>query len=126
VNDSLGRLVVALARQSPTVNGFMGFEPTFITIERFSAARDQPIRRTDPANCRTAAGVVQIKIGAAKWICTGANALTRRDAGIKSYLPLTWPAGPKPTGEGWSPWSDSHRRLRVYETRPVAAEAQGL
>jgi hypothetical protein len=26
----------------------------------------------------------------------------------------------------WSPWSDSHRRLRVYETRPVAAEAQGL
>jgi hypothetical protein len=26
----------------------------------------------------------------------------------------------------WSPWSDSHRRIRVYETRPVAAEAQGL
>src|SRR3954451_23450851 len=25
----------------------------------------------------------------------------------------------------WGPWSDSHRRLRVYETRPVAAEAQG-
>jgi hypothetical protein len=25
----------------------------------------------------------------------------------------------------WSPWSDSHRRLRVYKTRPVAAEAQG-
>ena len=25
----------------------------------------------------------------------------------------------------WSPWSDSHRRIRVYETRPVAAEAQG-
>ena len=24
----------------------------------------------------------------------------------------------------WSPWSDSHRRIRVYETRPVAAEAQ--
>ena len=26
----------------------------------------------------------------------------------------------------WSPWSDLHRRIRVYETRPVAAEAQGL
>ena len=26
----------------------------------------------------------------------------------------------------WSPWSDSHRRIRVYETRPVAAEARGL
>src|SRR6185503_5551392 len=26
----------------------------------------------------------------------------------------------------WSPWSDSHRRIRVYETRPVATEAQGL
>src|SRR5437870_10545242 len=25
----------------------------------------------------------------------------------------------------WSPWSDLHRRIRVYETRPVAAEAQG-
>ena len=25
----------------------------------------------------------------------------------------------------WSPWSDSHRRIRVYKTRPVAAEAQG-
>ena len=24
----------------------------------------------------------------------------------------------------WSPWSDLHRRIRVYETRPVAAEAQ--
>lgn len=28
--------------------------------------------------------------------------------------------------EGWSPGSDSHRRIRVYETRPVAAEARGL
>lgn len=27
-------------------------------------------------------------------------------------------------GEGWSLWSDSHRRIRVYETRPVAAQAQ--
>jgi hypothetical protein len=24
----------------------------------------------------------------------------------------------------WSLWSDSHRRIRVYDTRPVAAEAQ--
>ena len=24
----------------------------------------------------------------------------------------------------WSPWSDSHRRIRVYKTRPVAGEAQ--
>ena len=24
----------------------------------------------------------------------------------------------------WGLWSDSHRRIRVYETRPVAAEAQ--
>ena len=29
-------------------------------------------------------------------------------------------------GEGWGLWSDLHRRLRVYETRPVAAEARGL
>src|SRR5437773_9692902 len=29
------------------------------------------------------------------------------------------------TTKKWSPWSDSHRRIRVYETRPVAAEAQG-
>src|SRR5205814_8109461 len=28
-------------------------------------------------------------------------------------------------GEDWALWSDLHRRLRVYETRPVAAEAQG-
>src|SRR6266480_4057433 len=28
------------------------------------------------------------------------------------------------TSANWSPWSDSHRRIRVYETRPVAAEAQ--
>src|SRR5438105_11861547 len=26
--------------------------------------------------------------------------------------------------EGWSLWSDSHLRIRVYKTRPVAAEAQ--
>src|SRR4051812_2446835 len=26
--------------------------------------------------------------------------------------------------ERWSLWSDSHRRLRAYKTRPVAAEAQ--
>jgi hypothetical protein len=26
----------------------------------------------------------------------------------------------------WSPWSDSHRRLVIYEITPVAAEAQGL
>ena len=26
----------------------------------------------------------------------------------------------------WIPWSDSHRRIAVYETAPVAAEAQGL
>ena len=26
----------------------------------------------------------------------------------------------------WSPWSDLHRRIAVYETAPVAAEAQGL
>src|SRR5206468_4363568 len=25
----------------------------------------------------------------------------------------------------WSPWSDSHRRIRVYETRPVAAGGTG-
>ena len=28
------------------------------------------------------------------------------------------------TSGNWSPWSDLHRRIRVYETRPVAAEAQ--
>lgn len=38
---------------------------------------------------------------------------------------IGWLAEPKPTGEGWSPWSDSHRRIRVYETRPVAAEGTG-
>src|SRR5580765_5036759 len=30
-----------------------------------------------------------------------------------------------PSALEWSPWSDLHRRIRVYETRPVAAEAQG-
>src|SRR5207302_5266501 len=26
------------------------------------------------------------------------------------------------TSANWGPWSDSHRRIRVYETRPVAAQ----
>src|SRR6266536_4439766 len=26
----------------------------------------------------------------------------------------------------WGPWSDLHRRLRVYEIRPIAAEARGF
>ena len=36
---------------------------------------------------------------------------------------IKWLAQPK-LGEGWSLWSDLHRRLAVYETAPVAAEAQ--
>ena len=34
--------------------------------------------------------------------------------------------GTQRPGLNWSPGSDSHRRIRVYETRPVAAEARGL
>jgi hypothetical protein len=114
-DDSLGRLFVALARQSPAVNGFMGVEPTFITSERFAAAMNQPMRRTIPANCRKAAGVIQIEIGVTNRIRTGTNAFTGRDASC--YIMITIK---------WSPQSDLHRRLRVYETRPVASEARGL
>jgi hypothetical protein len=93
-DDSLGRLIVALARQSPAVNGFMGVEPTFITSERLSAARDQPMRRTDPANGRTAAGVVQSEIGVTNRIRTGTNAFTGRDASCYIMITIKWPAGP--------------------------------
>ena len=73
------------------------------------------MRSTNPANGRTAAGVVQIEIGVTNRIRTGTNAFTGRDASC--YIMITIK---------WSPGSDSHRRLRVYETRPVAAEARGL
>jgi len=56
-----------------------------------------------------------IEIGVTNRIRTGTNAFTGRDASC--YIMITIK---------WSPWSDSHRRLRVYETRPVASEAQGL
>src|SRR5882762_2314176 len=38
---------------------------------------------------------------------------------------LQYPINPLLHSRNWGPWSDSHRRIRVYETRPVAAEAQG-
>jgi hypothetical protein len=82
--DSLGRFVVALARRSPAVNGFMGFEPTFITIERFAAAMNQPMRRTVPAHCRKAAGLIQIESWVTNRIRTGTNAFTERDAAVTS------------------------------------------
>ena len=82
--DSLSRFAVALARRFPAVNGFMGVEPTFITIERFAAARNQPIRRTIPANCRKAAGLIQIEIGVTNRTRTGTNAFTGRDAAVTS------------------------------------------
>ncbi len=125
MDGSLGRLVVALARRFPTVNGFMGVEPTIITSERFSAARNQPMRRTDPANGRTAAGVVQSEIGVTNRIRTGTNAVTGRDAACYIMITINRPAIRSSPSVGWGPWSDSHRRLRVYETRPVASEAQG-
>ena len=146
MDGSLGRLVVALARRFPTVNGFMGVEPTIITSERFSAARNQPMRRTDPANGRTAAGVVQSEIGVTNRIRTGTNAVTGRDAAcyimitilkskignakcrVESRMSASFHSSPciLRSSLNWGPWSDSHRRLRVYETRPVASEAQGL
>ena len=51
--------------------------------------------------------------------------VTGGDANCYITTLINWPAEPEPAGEGWSPRSDSHRRIRVYETRPVAAEAQG-
>ena len=56
-----------------------------------------------------------IEIGVTNRIRTGTNAFTGRDASC--YIMITIK---------WSPGSDSHRRLRVYETRPVASEARGL
>ena len=65
----------------------MGVEPTFITIERFSAAMNQPMRRTISAHCRKAAGLIQIEIGVTNRIRTGTNAFTGRDASC--YIMIT-------------------------------------
>jgi hypothetical protein len=89
------------------------------------------------------------EIGVTNRIRTGTNAVTGRDAAVTSWSPTRcaciansgWQIANSAeslaighwllaivycAGRRWSPWSDSHRRIRVYETRPVAAEAQGL
>src|SRR3989442_8982251 len=55
-----------------------------------------------------------IEIGVAKRIRTVTSAFTGHYAANYTMTTMKW-----------SLWSDSHRRIRVYETRPVAAEAQG-
>ena len=55
-----------------------------------------------------------VEIGVAKRIHTVTSAFTGHYAANYTMTTMKW-----------SPWSDSHRRIRVYETRPVAAEAQG-
>jgi hypothetical protein len=42
------------------------------------------MRRTIPANCRKAAGLIQIEIGVTNRIRTGTNAVTGRDAAVTS------------------------------------------
>src|SRR5262249_42897006 len=87
-----------------------------------------------------------VKIGQEAGICTRTVSFTGRDAAV---TPQSWGSDEcrltsdaaellrsRPstldtrhstlvTRATWGPWSDSHRRIRVYETRPVAAEAQG-
>ena len=52
------------------------------------------------------------EIGQEAGICTRTVAFTTRSAALTPQ-------------SCWSPWSDSHRRIRVYETRPVAAVGTG-
>ena len=47
------------------------------------------------------------------------------ERGVRNKIRTKSVSPPNSAFEKWSPRSDSHRRIRVYETRPVAAEAQG-
>ena len=88
--DSLSRFVVALARRSRAVNVFLGLHPFSFPRSWFAAnlrgrtAMSLPMRRTIPANCRKAAGLIQIEIGVTNRIRTGTNAFTGRDAAVTS------------------------------------------
>jgi len=68
VAGSLSRFVVALARRSPAADVFAGLHPISLPRSWFAAnlrdrtAMNQPMRRTIPANCQKAAGVIQIEI----------------------------------------------------------------
>jgi hypothetical protein len=65
------------------------------------------------------------QIGQEAGICTRTVSFTGRDAA--RYTTILNKAGPpsrSSESEGWSLWSDLHRRIAVYETAPVAAEAQ--
>ena len=66
------------------------------------------------------------KNGQGDGICTRTVRVTGGDANC--YITTLKNGSPSRSSEceGWSPWSDLHRRIRVYETRPVASEAQGL
>ena len=77
-----------------------------------------------------------IEIGVTNRILTGTDAFTRRNAAVTSWSPLQTgivrnadrgvPHSALTTPHWkWGPRSDSHRRIRVYETRPVAAEGTG-
>jgi hypothetical protein len=49
-----------------------------------------------------------------------------QEAGIRTRtVALTTRSAAVTPQSCWSPWSDSHRRIRVYATRPVAAEGTG-
>ena len=87
----------------------------------FLGARPLSLTSTIRFTARTPSAWMQrisaswFQIGVTNRIRTGTNAFTGRDAAC--YIMITI---------HWSPGSDSHRRIRVYETRPVAAEARGL
>jgi hypothetical protein len=55
---------------------------------------NQPMSRTGPANCRKAAGLIQIEIGVTNRIRTGTNAFTGRDASCYIMITIKWPAEP--------------------------------
>jgi hypothetical protein len=72
-----------------------------------------------------------IEIGVTNRIRTGTNAFTGRDASCYIMITIKCPAGPKPAGEKTGAPGRTCTEclrtatIRVYETRPVAAEAQG-
>ena len=112
-----------------------------LLIEQYSALR----KRQSHLSVRR---VFSFEIGQEAGICTRTVSFTGRDAanyttilgnGLPAVaaqvemncpppLKLWWAAFARrlAAGGGWIPWSDLHRRIAVYKTAPVAAEAQGL
>ena len=108
----------------------VGFEPTTTVLQTVAL----PLSYFEPAHAQNRSSkllnrllLIQIReIGQGDGIRTRTVRVTGGDAHCYITTLIKWPAEPKPAGEDWSPWSDSHRRIRVYETRPVASEAQRL